>query len=221
MIERYKWSRTEGYEVSSIGDSRFSAMVAKHPSGRTIEAIYQCDVKGYEPGGWNWKLGKGKPPLDRTKDMWAEYLRLWLEWARENRTLLTELKEAAIFNNYCLRDTFAKTDVNQARALAFILNYMESKERKAMRHSNLKKHVMYMRDSDKVIVSEGRDIFDAGKRAGIADMTKEVDFYTDPHSQRFVREGGKWVKGDNPVVDDMVGGAKEKPDAVVEIQQEE
>ena len=41
-----KWSRFGGYEVSSKGDVRFSALYARFPveyfNGRTIEQIYQC-----------------------------------------------------------------------------------------------------------------------------------------------------------------------------------
>ena len=59
----FTWARHGGYEVSSRGDRRFSAFVARLPEGRTIEAVYQCDIKGYDPGGTNWRLGKGKPPL--------------------------------------------------------------------------------------------------------------------------------------------------------------
>jgi hypothetical protein len=58
------WSRKPpGYEVSSIGDRRFSALFALMPDGRTIEQWYQCDIKGYDIGGRNWKLGNGQPPL--------------------------------------------------------------------------------------------------------------------------------------------------------------
>ena len=129
MSEKFKWSRKEGYEISSIGDKRFSALKAMHPSGRTIEAIYQCDVKGYQPGGWNWKLGKGKPPLNPNVDLWNEYFRLWVEWARFNMPLIRELKIAAEVHGNCLRDTFAKTEINQARALAAILNHLDKREK--------------------------------------------------------------------------------------------
>ena len=62
----FTWNRYGGYECSSKGDSRFSAFNAIMPDGRTIEQHYQCGVKGYQPGGTNWKLGKGKPPLRDT-----------------------------------------------------------------------------------------------------------------------------------------------------------
>lgn len=67
---------TYGYEVSTQGDRRFSALVARMPDGRTIEE------------------GKGKPPL----------------------------RSRAAKSGYRLCDRFASTPVNQARALATILN---------------------------------------------------------------------------------------------------
>lgn len=70
------WQRFGGYEVSTAGDKRFSALVARI-DGRTIEAHYQCDVKGYAPGSSDWKLGKGKPPLDPSVDTYGAYLQLW------------------------------------------------------------------------------------------------------------------------------------------------
>lgn len=116
------WARKGGYECSSKGDKRFSALFARMPDGRTIEQHYQCDVKGYQPGGTNWKLGKGKPPLDKTKDMYAEYLELWKIWANNNEQLVLELAERAKASGYVLTDMFATSPVNQARALAEILN---------------------------------------------------------------------------------------------------
>lgn len=117
------WDRKgAGYECSSKGDKRFSALFAVMPDGRTIEQHYQCDVKGYQPGGTNWRLGKGKPPMDPTKDMWVEYLALWQEWAKHNPGLIAYLAENVAKWDYQLKDTFASTPVNQARALATILN---------------------------------------------------------------------------------------------------
>ena len=121
-MQKFIYARKGGYECSSKGDSRFSAMFAVMPDGRTIEQHYQCDVKGYSPGGRNWRLGKGKPPLDRSKDMWAEYLALWEEWASAHPGLMNELADKAIQKNWTLSDMFATTPVNQARALAELLN---------------------------------------------------------------------------------------------------
>lgn len=113
-----------GYEVSTLGDKRFSALVAQMPDGRTIEQWYQCDVKGYDIGGTNWKLGKGRPPhFEYPRDhLWQMYLNLWRLWALHHGDLLSELYRLAAAHQFCLRDSFANTDINQARALATILN---------------------------------------------------------------------------------------------------
>lgn len=121
-LKQYNWNRRGGYECSSKGDKRFSAFCAYMPDGRTIEQHYQCDVKGYQPGGSNWRLGKGKPPLDPNKDLYAEYLGLWKVWAEKNPHLIEELRMLAGSKNNTLSDCFATSQVNQARALADILN---------------------------------------------------------------------------------------------------
>ena len=118
---QFTWSRYGGYEVSSKGDARFSAFNARMPDGRSIEQHYQCDVKGYDPGGRNWRLGKGKAPLRRV-DLWAEYLALWRTWAKHNAPLMRELRQAAENKGGVLSDRFATTHVNQARALSELLN---------------------------------------------------------------------------------------------------
>jgi hypothetical protein len=115
----YTSARYGGYEVSSQGDIRFSAMYACMPDGRTIEQHYQCDVKGYDPGGTNWRLGKGKPPL-KPVDTWQAYLALWQTWAEHNPELINQLRNLA--SDGVLSDRFASTPINQARALAHILN---------------------------------------------------------------------------------------------------
>ena len=121
----YKWSRKAfGYECSTKGDSRFSALNAKMPDGRTIEMWYQCDIKGYCIGGTDWTLGKGKPPIFPYPGdhLWQMYLSLWRLWAIHNGNLLEELGERALERESMLTDCFASTDINQARALATILN---------------------------------------------------------------------------------------------------
>ena len=119
----FKWGRySKGYEVSTKGDPRFSAFNAIMPDGRNLESHYQCDIKGYCPGCTMWRMGKGKPPLDRRKDLWNEYLNLWKEWAKQNEPLIVELKELVLQHGCTLTDRFATTNINQARALATILN---------------------------------------------------------------------------------------------------
>ena len=122
-MDKFTWKRTGGYECSSKGDRRFSAFNALMPDGRSIELHYQCDIKGYDPGGYNWKLGKGKPPLDPTKDLWAEYFALWEQWALAHPDHMYELGEVALReHNGVISDMFAWTPISQARALAELLN---------------------------------------------------------------------------------------------------
>lgn len=118
----FTWQRRGGYEVSSKGDPRFSAFNAIMPDGRSLECHYQCDVKGYQPGGTDWRLGKGKPPLNPDVDLWQEYLKLWRVWCSNHLTLMEELRDAAQRHHGILSDCFASTPVNQANALSTILN---------------------------------------------------------------------------------------------------
>lgn len=119
---RFTWARRGGYEVSSRGDRRFSAFNATLPDDRTIEQHYQCDVKGYQPGGTDWKLGKGRPPAREGVDLWVEYLNLWRAWSAGNLPLMRELYRSALQHGGVLSDCFASTPVNQAHALATLLN---------------------------------------------------------------------------------------------------
>ncbi len=116
----FQWSRDDGYEVSSIGDRKFSAFYATLSNGRSIEHIYQCDIKGYK----TIKEGKGnRPRTNLTQDqLWEAYLGLWKQWASENEDDIFELAILASDHGYMLRDTFANTPINQARALSTILN---------------------------------------------------------------------------------------------------
>lgn len=120
---KFTWARFGGHECSSKGDMRFSAMFARMPDGRTIEMHYQCDIKGYQPGGRDWKLGKGKPPLDTTVDLWGAYLTLWRVWAETHVDLMRELYWTAS-DTGILSDRFATTPINQAHALSTVLNEM-------------------------------------------------------------------------------------------------
>jgi hypothetical protein len=119
-----KWARhyTGGYECSSAGDRRFSALSARLRDGRTIEEAYQLDVKGYRKYGNDWRLGKGKLPIRdlRHEQLWQEYLVLWRQWACENPSLIDELQRLSAGRP--LTDKFASTPVSQARALSIILS---------------------------------------------------------------------------------------------------
>lgn len=115
-----------GYELSTEGDGRFSALTAKLKDGRTIEEAYQLDVKGYRAKGNYWKLGKGKPSL-RDVNLWDEYLGLWRQWANENPALIEDLRKKA--KGKVLTDKFSNTPISQARALAQILEETEGRGR--------------------------------------------------------------------------------------------
>ena len=120
------WSAkaTDGYECSTKGDKRFSALCATMPDGRTIEMHYQCDVKGWQPGGTDWRFGKGLPAVDGSSraELWSKYLALWEEWAKHHTQELEELRALAHQHNSTLSDRFATSPINQAHALATILN---------------------------------------------------------------------------------------------------
>lgn len=122
----YSWTRHEGYECSTKGDKRFSAFVARLADGRTVEEHYQCDVKGYDPGGTNWRLGKGRPPkVMLIHGLWTPYLTLWMNWANLWPETFLELRELSKPYGGKLSDRFATTPINQAHALSTLLNMIE------------------------------------------------------------------------------------------------
>ncbi|MEK9747783.1 MAG: hypothetical protein VW333_03590 [Pseudomonadales bacterium] len=111
-----KWSNKvgAGYEVSSRGDRRFSALFAKLPDGRTVETAW-ANAKGY-PDRWS---AKGKPAKGEGFEYWPTYKHLWRIWAAANPHLMRELRIAK--GDRPLVDRFARTENNQARALAELL----------------------------------------------------------------------------------------------------
>ena len=150
--QKTQWAVTSdnNYEVSSAGDSRFSAFNAKLKPGtkilgvtvpeekstfiagkstttNSIEYVYQTLIK---------KSSKGVPPPKnsmlyneslKTKEEKEDYsynvgyLPLWQEWASQNPELIEDLRVKSA--GKVLTDKFAdKTRVSQARALADILN---------------------------------------------------------------------------------------------------
>lgn len=126
-----RWERyhAAGYEVSSQGDTRFSALFATLSDGRTIEEAYQLDVKGFRAVTESWRDAKGLPPRnDKTRaELWAEYLGLWRQFITENPELFAELRENA--KGLVLTDRFASTAVNQAHALCELINEADALER--------------------------------------------------------------------------------------------
>lgn len=130
---RYARPHMKNYEVSSKGDKRFSALYATLSDGRTIEEAFQLDVKGYRKFGDNWKLGKGKKPLDLSIDTWKEYKNLWKLYLDENPNLVSEL---LALNEVNFTDMFASTPTSQARALAELLNELNPVEIIPMKEFN-------------------------------------------------------------------------------------
>lgn len=124
------WARVHdgGYEVSSKGDSRFSALFARLRDGRTIEEAYQLDVKGYRAKTNNWRVGKGKPPLNgkTPEQLELEYKELWRRWVSENPRKFEDLRRQS--RGKVLTDCFAKGPVSQARFLAELLDETEEEE---------------------------------------------------------------------------------------------
>ena len=133
-----KWARTaeNGYEVSTRGDKRFSALVATFKEGtvidgvdvggRTIEDVYQSVIKKSRKGQAPSKESRLYNESLKTKEEREDfsytegYLPLWQEWARQNPELMDELRAKSAGKT--LTDQFANTRVSQARALAEILN---------------------------------------------------------------------------------------------------
>lgn len=120
-----KWARRDpnGYEVSSRGDRRFSPLFAEMPDGRTIEAHYQCDVKGFEPGSSTWRQFKRQRPPGKTEEeLWEGFLGLWRTWALAHPKEMIDLLHRAATHGWVLTDRFATSRINQAHALSVLLN---------------------------------------------------------------------------------------------------
>lgn len=122
-----KWARfhQNGYECSSRGDKRFSALFAQLKDGRTIEEAYQLDVKGYRAVSDNWRDAKGQKPILNisNQERWTAYLQLWRTWVEENPEDFQDLILQS--EGKVLTDQFATSPVNQARALAELISEVE------------------------------------------------------------------------------------------------
>lgn len=122
-----RWARyhRNGYEVSSDGDFRYSALNVKLADGRTIEEAYQLDVKGYRSVSNDWRAGKGKPPVNPIgrEELYEAYKDLWRQWAFENPGMVLQLQRLSA--GRVLTDRFATSEINQARALAELINEFE------------------------------------------------------------------------------------------------
>ena len=138
VSSQIQWARTaeNGYEVSTRGDKRFSALVAifkegtiidgADVGGKTIEDVYQSVIKKSRKGQAPSKESKLYNESLRTKEEREDfsymegYLPLWQEWAKQNPELIDELRAKSAGKT--LTDQFANTRVSQARALAEILS---------------------------------------------------------------------------------------------------
>jgi len=123
---KYKWSRVVKrgepyYECSSKGHKEYSAIYAKIDN-KSIEEIYQLDIKGYRGIVNNWMEAKGKPPLRdiSEEELFREYVELWKRYFKEHPELLEKIKKEAYGKT--ITDIFGITSINQARAIAYILN---------------------------------------------------------------------------------------------------
>ncbi len=97
--------------------------MARLRDGYTIEEHYQLRIKGYGTLGVDdWRIGKGKPALDPSIDLYEAYKGLWLQWVTENETLFMELRRNVCAHGMKLSDMFATGPVSQARALCDLLN---------------------------------------------------------------------------------------------------
>lgn len=115
----------ESFEVSTKGTqqgrqySAFNARI-KGRGNKSIEDIYQIDIKGGEklaPGRYSMK---GKLPEGMTPDeAYETYKNLWREWFQENPRKLQEISE--LTQGKKITDQYASSNVSQARAIYEIL----------------------------------------------------------------------------------------------------
>ena len=115
------------YEVSSAGDKRFSAGWAEI-DGRTIEDIYQVDIKGgvkTGPGRFAYST-KGNPPAPDSpaasmtpEQQYESYKALWRRFFDQNPNMLDEIAEKS--KGKIITDVHGSGEVNQARAIHDIL----------------------------------------------------------------------------------------------------
>jgi hypothetical protein len=115
------------FEVSSRGDKRFSAGWAE-VDGRTIEDIYQVDIKGgVKTGSGRFAYStKGNPPAPGSlasrmtaDEQYEAYKDLWRKYFDQNPEALQEVARKS--QGKVLTDIYGSGDVNQARAIHDIL----------------------------------------------------------------------------------------------------
>lgn len=98
------------YELSSDGDNRFSSRIAKFKDGRSVEEVFQLDIKGYGQIGKEWKNKRNQPSLIpyTEEELYNAYKMLWRKWAIENKSVFNEIVDK-VKEGYVLSDKYAQT----------------------------------------------------------------------------------------------------------------
>ena len=122
----YMWNRRVNkgetyFECSSKGHKEYSAIYAEIKN-KSIEEIYQLDIKGYRGKVKHWKDAKGQPPLIdiSIEEQYRQYINLWKTYLLNNKMLYINLLNNAYGKT--ITDMFGVTEINQARALCDICN---------------------------------------------------------------------------------------------------
>jgi len=121
----YEWKRVvkrgEPYfECSSRGNKHYSALYAKIDN-KSIEEIYQLDIKGYRGKVDHWTKAKGKPTLNDNEDtLYEEYIKLWQTYFKKHDDLYMNILEKA--KGKIITDMFGVRPINQARAICDLCN---------------------------------------------------------------------------------------------------
>ena len=222
-VTKQEWSRyPEGrnnYEVSSVGDKRFSAFYAQLKDGRYIEDIYQLNIKGHgtaQPKPISDKLvkttqkkmGAFKRKVSREQS-WEEYKDLWKQYLKENSDLLKELRIKS--QGKVLTDKFANTDVSQARALAEILN----KDVKQPSTTKIKRGTF---SYNEIATREGIIETDSGSKGIVSKIFREKDLANSEWSKKKLKKDEinarhKHVRKTKDLYEDgkfVLGGSGEK-----------
>lgn len=146
----YYWDRTCGIfrtceELPKITES-FAGIGTREITEEGIKAIYDLyDRSVSKDISYDYKDGKGKDPINPKyiirdvhhagvvnqsitemidyEELYQDYLKLWRQWANENKSLILELAMKSIGKT--LTDMFATSPVNQARALTEVLNELK------------------------------------------------------------------------------------------------
>ncbi len=185
-----------GYEVSSLGDRNFSALYAKLKNGKTIEEVYQLDIKGYRGKVKHWLDARGKSPIRKisAERIYKEYKGLWEQYLNENPYLRSELFRVA--DGKMLTDFFAKTDISHAMVLSEILN--EQSTIKIYESMNIEMPIF--KELKKRIISQGQK---TGKFSTLWYGDSHYDYLNKRHPIKVIPDDiGTIIKGIYNVTND-------------------